>query len=143
MCCGLKQRGLGPEQAPRGQFTRFRFKLLNKILGGSRIYSVLKQKPGHVLEEMQRPGAPLSVMSSLISLSWSRLDSVAPSGLEPLDKLFPTVRVRPLGSSDPMEAGSQSAQLVSDIRKRKGLKEQMTPLSEFEDKLQFTFSCNC
>jgi elongation factor 2 len=38
-------------------------------------------------------------------------------------------------SSDPVEAGSQAAQLVSDIRKRKGLKEQMTPLSEFEDML--------
>ncbi|XP_066316582.1 elongation factor 2-like [Miscanthus floridulus] len=37
--------------------------------------------------------------------------------------------------SDPLEAGSQAAQLVLDIRKRKGLKEQMTPLSEFEDKL--------
>jgi hypothetical protein len=41
----------------------------------------------------------------------------------------------PLGSpanmmgSDPLEAGSQAAQLVLDIRKRKGLKEQMTPLS--------------
>jgi hypothetical protein len=31
--------------------------------------------------------------------------------------------------SDPLEAGSQAAQLVLDIRKRKGLKEQMTPLS--------------
>ncbi|KAK9937516.1 hypothetical protein M0R45_014298 [Rubus argutus] len=38
-------------------------------------------------------------------------------------------------SSDPLEAGSQAAQLVQDIRKRKGLKEQMTPLSDFEDKL--------
>ncbi|XP_008245110.1 PREDICTED: elongation factor 2-like [Prunus mume] len=32
-------------------------------------------------------------------------------------------------------AGSQASQLVTDIRKRKGLKEQMTPLSEFEEKL--------
>ncbi|KAG6784908.1 hypothetical protein POTOM_010621 [Populus tomentosa] len=38
-------------------------------------------------------------------------------------------------SSDPLEAGTQAAQLVTDIRKRKGLKEQMTPLSEFENKL--------
>jgi elongation factor 2 len=38
-------------------------------------------------------------------------------------------------SSDPMEAGTQAAQLVAEIRKRKGLKEQMTPLSDFEDKL--------
>jgi elongation factor 2 len=37
--------------------------------------------------------------------------------------------------SDPLEAGSQAAQLVLDIRKMKGLKEQMTSLSEFEDKV--------
>jgi elongation factor 2 len=38
-------------------------------------------------------------------------------------------------SPDPLEAGSQAAQLVLGIHKRKGLKEQMTPLSKFEDKL--------
>ncbi|CAA2981847.1 Elongation factor 2 [Olea europaea subsp. europaea] len=37
-------------------------------------------------------------------------------------------------SSDPLEAGSQAATLVIEIRKRKGLKEQMTPLSEYEDR---------
>ncbi|KAF7141935.1 hypothetical protein RHSIM_Rhsim06G0239600 [Rhododendron simsii] len=37
--------------------------------------------------------------------------------------------------SDPLESGSQAATLVTEIRKRKGLKEQMTPLSDFEDKL--------
>ncbi|KAF9592431.1 hypothetical protein IFM89_014921 [Coptis chinensis] len=36
---------------------------------------------------------------------------------------------------DPLEAGSVAATLVSEISRRKGLKEQMTPLSEFEDKL--------
>uniref|UniRef100_A0A251URX1 Putative translation elongation factor EFG, V domain-containing protein n=1 Tax=Helianthus annuus TaxID=4232 RepID=A0A251URX1_HELAN len=38
-------------------------------------------------------------------------------------------------SSDPLEPGSQATALVASIRKRKGLKEQLTPLSEFEDKL--------
>ncbi|KAK9928332.1 hypothetical protein M0R45_025475 [Rubus argutus] len=38
-------------------------------------------------------------------------------------------------SSDPLESRSEAAQLVTDILKRNGLKEQMTPLSEFEDKL--------
>ncbi|KAL9397080.1 hypothetical protein Peur_011333 [Populus x canadensis] len=38
-------------------------------------------------------------------------------------------------SSDPLEAGTQAAQLVPDTTNRKGLKEQMTPLSEFENKL--------
>jgi len=38
-------------------------------------------------------------------------------------------------ASDPLDPGTQSATLVTEIRKRKGLKEQMTPLSDFEDKL--------
>ncbi|KAJ0870037.1 hypothetical protein HanRHA438_Chr11g0495781 [Helianthus annuus] len=38
-------------------------------------------------------------------------------------------------SSDPLAPGSQATALVASIRKRKGLKEQLTPLSEFEDKL--------
>ncbi|TVU29915.1 hypothetical protein EJB05_21507 [Eragrostis curvula] len=80
-------------------------------LGG--IYGVLNQKRGHVFEEMQRPG------------------------LQPLARQFPQCVFDhwDMMSSDPLEAGSQAAQLVLDIRKRKGLKEQMTPLSEFEDKL--------
>lgn len=38
-------------------------------------------------------------------------------------------------SSDPLEPNSQAGQLVTGIQKRKGLKEQMAPLSEHEDKL--------
>lgn len=38
-------------------------------------------------------------------------------------------------SSDLLEAGTESARILSEIRKRKGLKEQITPLSEYEDKL--------
>jgi elongation factor 2 len=38
-------------------------------------------------------------------------------------------------NSDLQEAGSQAGTIVTDIRKWKGLKEQITPLSEYEDKL--------
>jgi hypothetical protein len=38
-------------------------------------------------------------------------------------------------SLDPLEAGSQAATFVTDIRKKRGLKEQITPLSKFGDKL--------
>ncbi|CAI9276957.1 unnamed protein product [Lactuca saligna] len=37
--------------------------------------------------------------------------------------------------SDPLEVGSYAHALMTQIRKRKGLNEQMTPLSDFEDKL--------
>ena len=38
-------------------------------------------------------------------------------------------------SQDPMVAGNQAATIVADIRKRKGLKDTISPLSEYEDKL--------
>jgi elongation factor 2 len=103
-------------------------------LGG--IYGVLNQKRGHVFEEMQRPGTPLYNIKAYLpvieSFGFSSTLRAATSG-----QAFPQCVFDhwDMVSSDPLEAGSQAAQLVLDIRKRKGLKEQMTPLSEFEDKL--------
>ena len=37
--------------------------------------------------------------------------------------------------SDPFEATSQAGKLVLEIRKRKGVREFIPPLSEYEDKL--------
>jgi elongation factor 2 len=37
--------------------------------------------------------------------------------------------------ADPCQAGSQTATIVSEIRKRKGIKPEPAPLSEYEDKL--------
>ncbi|GKE08191.1 elongation factor 2-like protein, partial [Tanacetum coccineum] len=42
--------------------------------------------------------------------------------------------------SDPLEEGSQANTLVKEIRKRKGLKEQITLLSDLEDNLSFDTS---
>ncbi|AQL00680.1 Elongation factor 2 [Zea mays] len=103
-------------------------------LGG--IYGVLNQKRGHVFEEMQRPGTPLYNIKAFLpvieSFGFSSQLRAATSG-----QAFPQCVFDhwDMMGSDPLEAGSQAAQLVLDIRKRKGLKEQMTPLSEFEDKL--------
>ncbi|KAL5564434.1 hypothetical protein UlMin_027598 [Ulmus minor] len=87
-----------------------------QVLSG--IYSVLNQKCGHVCEEMQRPSTPLYNMIVY-------LPAFARCVFDHWDMM----------SLDPLEAGSQAATLVTKIRKRKGFKEQMTPLSEFEDKL--------
>lgn len=38
-------------------------------------------------------------------------------------------------ASDPLEPGTPAAARVVEIRKKKGLKEQLIPLSEFEDRL--------
>ncbi|KAG2679721.1 hypothetical protein I3843_11G064500 [Carya illinoinensis] len=105
-----------------------------QALGG--IYSVLNQKRGHVFEEIQRPGTPLYNIKAYLpvveSFGFSSTLRAATSG-----QAFPQCVFDhwDMMSSDPLESGSQAAQLVTDIRKRKGLKEQMTPLSEFEDKL--------
>ncbi|KAA8532240.1 hypothetical protein F0562_032273 [Nyssa sinensis] len=100
-----------------------------QALGG--IYSVLNQKRGHVFEEMQRPGTPLYNIKAYLpvveSFGFSSTLRAATSG-----QAFPQCVFDhwDMMSSDPLEAGSQAANLVTDIRKRKGLKEQMTPLSE-------------
>ncbi|PPD71671.1 hypothetical protein GOBAR_DD31433 [Gossypium barbadense] len=105
-----------------------------QALGG--IYSVLNQKRGHVFEEMQRPGTPLYNIKAYLpvieSFGFSSTLRAATSG-----QAFPQCVFDhwDMMSSDPLEPGSQAAAHVAEIRKRKGLKEQMTPLSEFEDKL--------
>jgi elongation factor 2 len=103
-------------------------------LGG--IYGVLNQKRGHVFEEVQRPGTPLYNIKAYLpvieSFGFSGTLRAATSGQAFPQCVFDHWEML---NSDPMESTSQSATIVSDIRKRKGLKEQMTPLSEFEDKL--------
>ncbi|PWA54934.1 ribosomal protein S5/Elongation factor G/III/V family protein [Artemisia annua] len=109
-------------------------------LGG--IYSVLNQRRGHVFEEMQRPGTPLYNIKAYLpvveSFGFSGALRASTSG-----QAFPQCVFDhwDMMSADPLDAGSQAATLVTQIRKRKGLKEQMTPLSEFEDKLVLEVLC--
>lgn len=109
-------------QAPKG------------ALGG--IYNVLDQKRGHVFKEMQRPGTPLYNIKAYLpvveSFGFSSQLRAATSGQAFPQCVFDHWEMM---SSDPLEAGSQASTLVTDIRKRKGMKEQMTLLSNFEDKL--------
>jgi elongation factor 2 len=103
-------------------------------LGG--IYGVLNQKRGHVFEEVQRPGTPLYNIKAYLpvieSFGFSGTLRAATSGQAFPQCVFDHWEML---NSDPLESGTQSSTIVTDIRKRKGLKEQMTPLSEFEDKL--------
>ncbi|GJV42161.1 elongation factor 2 [Tanacetum coccineum] len=105
-----------------------------QALGG--IYSVLNQRRGHVFEEMQRPGTPLYNIKAYLpvveSFGFSGALRASTSGQAFPQSVFDHWDMM---SSDPLEAGSQANALVLNIRKRKGLKEQITPLSEFEDKL--------
>ncbi|PWA92952.1 Elongation factor G, III-V domain-containing protein [Artemisia annua] len=105
-----------------------------QALGG--IYSVLNQRRGHVFEEMQRPGTPLYNIKAYLpvveSFGFSGALRASTSGQAFPQSVFDHWDMM---SSDPLEVGSQANSLVLNIRKRKGLKEQITPLSEFEDKL--------
>ncbi|KAF5174999.1 Elongation factor [Thalictrum thalictroides] len=84
---------------------------------------------------MQRPGTPLYIIKAYLpvieSFGFSNQLRAATSG-----QAFPQCVFDhwDMITSDPLEAGSQASTLVADIRKRKGLKEQITPISEFEDK---------
>ncbi|KAJ0671745.1 putative EF-G domain III/V protein [Helianthus annuus] len=66
---------------------------------------------------MQRPGTPLYNIKAYLPV----VESFGFSGA--------------LRASTSGQAFRNASTLVTQIRKRKGLKEQMTPLSEFEDKL--------
>ncbi|KAF9620682.1 hypothetical protein IFM89_013982 [Coptis chinensis] len=101
------------------------------------IGGVMNQKRGYVFEEMQIPGTPLYNIKAHLpvreSFGFSGQLRAATSGLASTAQCV--LDHWDMMSSDPLEAGSQAATLVSEIRRRKGLKEQMTPLSEFEDEL--------
>ncbi|KAK8500724.1 hypothetical protein V6N12_031384 [Hibiscus sabdariffa] len=105
-----------------------------QALGG--IYNALNQRRGHVFEEMQRPGTPLYNIKAYLpvieSFGFSSTLRAATSGQAFPQCVFDHWDMMP---SDPLVPGSQAAGYVANIRKRKGLKEQMTPLSEYEDRL--------
>ena len=103
-------------------------------LGG--IYSTLNQKRGNVFEEMQRPGTPLYNVKAYLpvieSFGFSTALRAATSGQAFPQCVFDHWEML---TSDPLEAGSQASKIVEDIRKRKGVKLVIPPLSEWEDKL--------
>ncbi|XP_045802154.1 elongation factor 2-like [Trifolium pratense] len=103
-------------------------------LGG--IYSVLNQRRGHVVEAIQRPNTPLyNVKAHLPVIESFKFNEAlrAQTGGQAFPQLvFDHWDLVP---SDPLEPGTPAAARVIDIRRKKGLKEQITPLTDFEDKL--------
>lgn len=105
-----------------------------QALGG--IYSVLNQKRGHVFEEMQRPGTPIFNLKAYLpvieSFGFTSTLRAATSGQAFPQCVFDHWEQM---SADPLNVGSPAHTIVADIRKRKGLKPEPSPLSEYEDKL--------
>lgn len=96
-----------------------------QAMGG--VYGVLTRRRGHVFNEEQRPGTPLFTIKAYLpvmeSFGFNGDLRQATSG-----QAFPTLvfdhwQVLPGGS--PLEAGSKVAQVVLDMRKRKGLKLEL------------------
>lgn len=105
-----------------------------QALGG--IYSVMNQKRGLVFEEMQRPGTPMYNVKCYLpvveSFGFTATLRAATSGQAFPQCVFDHWEIL---NADPLEAGSQAGKLIADIRKRKGIKPEVQPLSEYEDKL--------
>ncbi|KAI3975401.1 hypothetical protein MKX01_004488 [Papaver californicum] len=101
-------------------------------LGG--VYGVLNQKRGHVFEETRRPGTSLYNIKGYLPIveafGFSWLLKNATSG-----QAFPQCVFNhwDMVMSDPLEPGSFAEYLVMEIRRRKGLQAQISPLSDFED----------
>jgi elongation factor 2 len=105
-----------------------------QALGG--IYSTVTQKRGMVVEEVQRPGTPIYNIKAYLpvmeSFGFTGTLRAATSG-----QAFPQCVFDhwDMLNSDPLNPDSQAGKLVKDIRKRKGSKENVPPLNEYEDKL--------
>lgn len=105
-----------------------------QALGG--IYSVLNQKRGMVIEETQRPGTPIYNIKAHLpvveSFGFTSTLRAATSGQAFPQSVFDHWEIMP---QDPFKSGTQPNDILMDTRKRKGLKPEPAPLSEYEDKL--------
>jgi len=105
-----------------------------QAVGG--IYGVLNRKRGHVFEEAQTPGTPMFVVKAYLPVNESfgfTADLRSNTGGQAFPQcVFDHWQVFP---GDPFEPSSKPAQIVADIRKRKGLKEGIPALDNYLDKL--------
>uniref|UniRef100_A0A0E0C7D6 Tr-type G domain-containing protein n=1 Tax=Oryza meridionalis TaxID=40149 RepID=A0A0E0C7D6_9ORYZ len=100
------------------------------------VYGVLNSRNGELVEESERTGTPLSNLRFYLPVAKS-FDFTDKLRAETSGQAFPqcifhhwqTMR------SHPFQEGSEAAKVITDIRKRKGLKDIITPLSDYEDKL--------
>lgn len=104
------------------------------VVGG--IYGVLNRKRGLVFEESQVMGTPMFVVKAYLPVNES-FGFTADLRSNTSGQAFPQCvfdhwQFLP---GDPMEASSKPAQVVADIRKRKGLKEGIPALDNYLDKL--------
>mmetsp|Transcript_1738 Transcript_1738/g.6048 ORF Transcript_1738/g.6048 Transcript_1738/m.6048 type:complete len:845 (-) Transcript_1738:157-2691(-) len=102
-------------------------------LGG--IYSTLNQKRGVVFEEYNRPGTPIYNVKAHLpvqeSFGFTSVLRANTSGQAFPQCVFDHWEIF---SGDPL-SGGQAQDLITKVRTRKGIKESIPPLGEYEDKL--------
>jgi len=99
-------------------------------------YGVVTRRRGHVFDEIQQQGTPMINLKAYLPVGESfgfTKDLRSNTG----GKAFPQCVFDhwDLIDSDPYKEGTMCEKLVLEIRKRKGLKPEIPPISKFEDKL--------
>uniref|UniRef100_A0A915DU99 Tr-type G domain-containing protein n=1 Tax=Ditylenchus dipsaci TaxID=166011 RepID=A0A915DU99_9BILA len=100
------------------------------------IYGVLNRRRGHVFEESQIAGTPMFVVKAYLPVNESfgfTADLRSHTGGQAFPQcVFDHWQVLP---GDPLDAATKPAQVIADIRKRKGLKEGVPALENYLDRL--------
>jgi len=100
------------------------------------IYSVMNRRRGQILEEIQRPGTPLTTVKCYLPVAESfgfTSDLRQATGGQAFPQcVFDHWKIL---TADPFENGSKAKQIIEDARKRKGLELTVPPLDRFLDKL--------
>jgi len=100
------------------------------------IYGVLNRRRGHVFEESQVAGTPMFVVKAFLPVNESfgfTADLRSNTGGQAFPQcVFDHWQILP---GDPFDPTTKPAQIVSDTRKRKGLKEGIPALDNYLDKL--------
>jgi len=105
-----------------------------QAVGG--IYGVLNRRRGHVFEEAQTPGTPMFVVKAYLPVNESfgfTADLRSNTGGQAFPQcVFDHWQIMP---GDPLDETSKVGVIVKDIRKRKGIKENIPALDNYLDKL--------
>jgi len=100
------------------------------------IYGVLNRRRGHVFEEAQTPGTPMFVVKAYLPVNESfgfTADLRSNTGGQAFPQcVFDHWQVLP---GDPMDETSKPGTVVTDTRKRKGMKEGIPALDNYLDKM--------
>jgi len=103
-------------------------------IGG--IYGVLNRRRGHVVEEMNVAGTPMWMVKAYLPVNES-FGFTADLRSQTAGQAFPQCVFDhwQILAGDPHDPATKPFGIVTDIRKRKGLKEGIPPLDNFFDKL--------